>query len=71
MKIHGASIEVFVKLSICFISELLRVLIFVRRCVKNLLPSSGLCKEDSSVREFGLYIFCIVKLLGFLLCACF
>lgn len=34
MKIHGASIKVFVKLSICFISELLWVLIFVRRLLR-------------------------------------
>lgn len=70
MKIHSASIEVFVELSSYFISEL-RVLAFVRRCVKNLLSSCGLCKVDPSIREFCLYVFCVVKLVGFLLYVCF
>lgn len=67
MKSHSTSTDVFVELSSSFIFGL-RVLIVVRRCVKDLLPSSELCKADARIREFCLYIFCVGS---FLLCACF
>lgn len=57
MKIHSTNMS-----AICFLSYEYS---FLSEDLKILLPSSELSKADSSI---CLYRFCVVKLLGFLLC---